>query len=980
MMSNLNRMESRFNWPVQLPVAMTLLFLGLAPQFFAQSVNMTDPDFDQANPLDCNVFDGGAGANFFDDGGTGNNYSSNFSDTIVFCPDLGSGSKVSITFGINTGFTWDVDGSDSLYVYDGPDATSPLLGVYNSVTDPNGFTHQASFVGNTSGCLTLVFVSDAAQEGTGWDAIVSCGNPPQPFDVHMQGFVNSLGGDTIAPADTGFIRLCAGDSILYIGSAVFPFSLENTGTGYSQTAANASYKWFFSNGQTVNGDSVWFTPPANAGYVVTLQVTDSFPSTEQLVSFIRVAPLIDFSATRAFNDSICEGDTVALIAGVTSTDTVGALPTIAETQVGGSFAGLTYLPDGSGINYETEIEISGFGAGQTMVSGNDLLQLSMTIEHSYLGDLEVMLTCPNGDSIIIFDAFTGQGIGPAFAAGFGGGGTFLGDAFDNNLQNPGIGWTYDFSDSLDTWGTMATEHGNGTFVNTTISAGQAMDTIGIYQPEQTYADLIGCPINGSWTLTVRDNLGDDDGYIFDWAIFFNPSVNPNFQSYTSTLLSAAWRNGLGDTIGLGDTVLQVAADSNGINYYNFQVMDDFGCVSDTTIEVFQTARTTPLTVDTGTCEDDLTLAVLGADSALWLGINDSGALSFSPNNTDTLITAATNASGGYNIEVTSFKNNCAFIDTVSLIYFADLAGNLIDDTLGCFPGFYDLVPNTDEQNAEYAWSPGASIQRVLTVTQSGTYFLTVTGCNTVVDSAVVNFHIAPTIQEGPIVCDSLDTLLLDRTPLAGLWTSWDTLSDFAFTLNPQSNFAVVNGNGRGFVALGYIDSLCGTTDTHFVQFEQVPKVRILDSVICAKDVPLDLETSFFPKNGLQFQWDDQSFDTARFVSAAGIYELTVTNICGSAFDSVHVRFRDCDFFIPNVITPNQDGLNDVFFIFNNEFYQSASLEIYNRWGTLIYSGSGKNAKWDGRNGAGELVNDGVYYFVAIVDGKESNGSITLYSD
>ena len=56
----------------------------------------------------------------------------------------------------------------------------------------------------------------------------------------------------------------------------------------------------------------------------------------------------------------------------------------------------TYLPDGSGINYTTSINISGFTPGITIQNPTDIEKMCVKIEHSYLGDLEMMLTCPNG--------------------------------------------------------------------------------------------------------------------------------------------------------------------------------------------------------------------------------------------------------------------------------------------------------------------------------------------------------------------------------------------------------------------------------------------------------------------------------------------------------------------------------------------------------------------------------------------------------
>ena len=55
-----------------------------------------------------------------------------------------------------------------------------LLGIHNSITDPTGFTYQATW-NNPSGCLTVVFITDSVGEGTGWMANVSCGNQFQPF-------------------------------------------------------------------------------------------------------------------------------------------------------------------------------------------------------------------------------------------------------------------------------------------------------------------------------------------------------------------------------------------------------------------------------------------------------------------------------------------------------------------------------------------------------------------------------------------------------------------------------------------------------------------------------------------------------------------------------------------------------------------------------------------------------------------------------
>ena len=66
--------------------------------------------------------------------------------------------------------------------------------------------------------------------------------------------------------------------------------------------------------------------------------------------------------------------------------------------------------------------------------------------------------------------------------------------------------------------------------------------------------------------------------------------------------------------------------------------------------------------------------------------------------------------------------------------------------------------------------------------------------------------------------------------------------------------------------------------------------------------------------------------------------------------------------ITNVFTPNGDGQNDLFLPISQGI-DEYELLIYNRWGQLVVSIEQSNHGWDGRNSAGEMVQDGTYYFV-----------------
>ncbi|TAL46980.1 MAG: gliding motility-associated C-terminal domain-containing protein [Chitinophagaceae bacterium] len=94
------------------------------------------------------------------------------------------------------------------------------------------------------------------------------------------------------------------------------------------------------------------------------------------------------------------------------------------------------------------------------------------------------------------------------------------------------------------------------------------------------------------------------------------------------------------------------------------------------------------------------------------------------------------------------------------------------------------------------------------------------------------------------------------------------------------------------------------------------------------------------------------------------YRLTVTSNkgCGTSTDDVKVEVVD-KLFIPTAFTPNSDGLNDKWEITIFEEYPKATVEVFNRWGQIVYRGFGNNYKpWDG-NHEGKLALPGVYVYV-----------------
>lgn len=86
-------------------------------------------------------------------------------------------------------------------------------------------------------------------------------------------------------------------------------------------------------------------------------------------------------------------------------------------------------------------------------------------------------------------------------------------------------------------------------------------------------------------------------------------------------------------------------------------------------------------------------------------------------------------------------------------------------------------------------------------------------------------------------------------------------------------------------------------------------------------------------------------------------------------------FSFSNLFIPNVFTPNGDGLNDYFRLFTTPC-NFVSVSIYNRWGMQIFSSSNPNFRWDGYFNS-RAVPEGVYIVLITSHDKIYNGTLTL---
>ena len=115
--------------------------------------------------------------------------------------------------------------------------------------------------------------------------------------------------------------------------------------------------------------------------------------------------------------------------------------------------------------------------------------------------------------------------------------------------------------------------------------------------------------------------------------------------------------------------------------------------------------------------------------------------------------------------------------------------------------------------------------------------------------------------------------------------------------------------------------------------------------------------------------------------AAGEYVVGVIDGNECMATEVTVKLIDVDIpclRIPNVFTPNGDGVNDTWVIGNIEMFPAAEVYVFNRWGQLMFTSKGYAEDWDGRY-RGHFVPAGTYlYIIDIFDDEDPyEGTVTI---
>lgn len=215
-----------------------------------------------------------------------------------------------------------------------------------------------------------------------------------------------------------------------------------------------------------------------------------------------------------------------------------------------------------------------------------------------------------------------------------------------------------------------------------------------------------------------------------------------------------------------------------------------------------------------------------------------------------------------------------------------------------------------------------------------------------------------------------------------VWTFGD--GDSVSNVNPVVHAYNTTGAMTATVVAQYRACPDASATQHIWVFGQ-PAVDLgPDTSICPGSNALTLSDNINAANpAAHWQWSTGQTTSSIGVAEPGTYSVTV-NIHGcEASDEVVVN-NDCYINIPNVFSPNGDGINDYFMPrdFISQGLSSFKMEIFNRWGNLIFATTNTSGRgWDGNFNDTPQPQDVYVYIIhaTFIDGHEENhkGNLTL---
>jgi gliding motility-associated-like protein len=258
----------------------------------------------------------------------------------------------------------------------------------------------------------------------------------------------------------------------------------------------------------------------------------------------------------------------------------------------------------------------------------------------------------------------------------------------------------------------------------------------------------------------------------------------------------------------------------------------------------------------------------------------------------------------------------------------------------------------------YNWAPTNETTSFIQVSPNSTANYTVTGTSagcSANQTVTVTVNPTPQVSAGNDITTCLGSeviLTASGTATSYVWTN-GIQNGTAFTPTLGATTYSVTGSSNG----------CTATDELLITVLTDLEVNAgNDTTLC-----FGSNYQFKATGASEYTWNSGNINGEIEELPIGIsfFEVEGTSGSCSGLDQVVVTVIDCEWELelPNVVTPNNDGLNDLFEAVTLKAIEISELLILNRWGNEIYRTNITPISWDLKAVNGEIITDGVYYYL-----------------
>ncbi len=349
-----------------------------------------------------------------------------------------------------------------------------------------------------------------------------------------------------------------------------------------------------------------------------------------------------------------------------------------------------------------------------------------------------------------------------------------------------------------------------------------------------------------------------------------------------------------------------------------------------------------------------------------------------PGNSQTMQTI--NA-GLYGVQVI-YGAGCQAKDSMQLLFLSQPVVNIGNDTTVCIEALLPLL-NAGNAGAQYQWFyNGSSLpvnQQTYQPQQSGMYSVTVMGnCCSASDSMKIDFFPAINLQHVSDMFLCLgDTISFNATQQGIQQYNWYFDNNFY-----SSRPAIFIFNTGSYMLVVADDNSCSATDSFLVSEVTIPDAPRVSCPVnygsylefAWGEVPFAGGYEISIDGGVSWQIPSSGSNGLTHQTELAVKEIYVRAIsAGNCRAGNAAGSEQCNTEVSNIVTPNNDGKNDFFFIQNIELYPNTTVIVFNRHGKQVFKSVDYNNSWM----PNELTAGTYFYIINYSDGRAGKGTLTV---